>query len=184
MTSAYSDGVFYANNVRINPFLASCVAALSPEIAVDFGCGVGTNALFLQQLGWKVWCVDREDIAINSIRKRIPPERVIQTDIRELDITTLPNYSLVICNYVLQHIAAEEAKLFLLKVAEKLPQGGHLILSIFERDGAIDKSSLKNLLEEHQCKLLQEKCWSRWDYDHGPAHFHNGYESFWEKLKG
>ena len=182
MTNPYSDGVFYANNVRINPFLASCVEALSPDIAVDFGCGMGTNTLYLQQLGWEIWAIEREDIAVNALKEHIPPARVFQKDIRELDFLTLPNYSLAICNYVLQHLSLDESKTFLRTVVEKLPVGGHLVLSIFERDGAIDEVTLKYFMSGIRCKLLQEKSWSRWDYDHGPAHFHKGHESFWERL--
>lgn len=182
MTTLYSDGVFYEKNVRINPFLALCVDSLNCGIAIDFGCGVGTNALYLQERGWNVWAVERESIAVSEARTRISSQQVFQDDIREFDFSLLPDYSLITCNYVLQHFSVEEATIFLKKSIDKLSVGGHLILSIFERENAIDEVALKKLLKELSCDLLQEKHWSRWDYDHGPAHFHRGYESFWIKV--
>ena len=183
MQTPYSDGVFYANNTKINPFLASCIENISPNIAVDFGCGIGTNSCYLQQHGWEVWVVEREDIAVNVVKASIPHDRIFHNDIREMDFSLLPNFSLAICNYVLQHLALQEAIFFLQKVVNKLPCGGHVVLSIFERENAIDAAGLKDFLTDSQCQLLQEKTWSRWDYDHGPAHFHKGHESFWLKLK-
>ena len=183
MLTPYSDGVFYANNKRINPFLVSCVEMLSPASAVDFGCGMGVNACYLQEKGWIVWVVEREDLAINAVRKYFPHDRIFQSDIREFDFSLLPDVSLVVCNYVLQHLSVVESELFLQKIVEKLPIGGRIMLSIFERENAIDSVTLKKYLMSNKCKLVQEKLWTRWDTDHGPVHFHRGYESFWEREK-
>ena len=181
MNTPYSDGVFYANNIRVNPFLMDSVEELTPGIAIDYGCGIGTNASFLKQKGWDVYVVEREQIAIDSVIKKIEEKNVIQSDILNLDFSILPQCNLFICNYVLQHISKRDAQQFLASACQNLLIGGHAVLSLFERDEAIDEATLENVMISNSCFLQKSKKWSRWDYDHGPAHFHKGFESLWCK---
>ena len=67
--SSYSDGIFYSKNTRINPFLEKAVSGIIPGVAIDFGCGIGTNSKFLRNNGWDVYAIDREIIAIENVLK-------------------------------------------------------------------------------------------------------------------
>lgn len=181
MKTVYSDGIFYKNNLRVNPFLASCVSFLSPGIAIDYGCGIGTNAVFLQGLGWNTFVVEREDLAIAEIKTKIPQEQVFQGDLMNFNFSLLPSCDLMTCNYVLQHLPQVDAQKFIDIALKKLKIGGYAVFSIFEREKAISFEMLSSFLERNNCSLLQSKKWTRWDYDHGPTHFHKGIESFWRK---
>jgi tellurite methyltransferase len=41
-----------------NPWLAECIASLTPESAIDLGCGSGRDAVYLAAQGWHVQAVD------------------------------------------------------------------------------------------------------------------------------
>lgn len=181
MKSPYSDGVFYAHNVIINPFLVSAVAGLQPGIAVDFGCGMGANVAFLRRAGWQVWMVEREEIAVAELRRKFDPSFVIQADLRQLDFNLLPTCDLVTCNYVVQHLTRDEVAGFLRKAVSCLKPNGLFVLSNFQRADAVPFDELKPTMEGLGSELLSTKEWEREDRDHGPVHFHRGVESLWRK---
>lgn len=179
MSTAYSDGVFYARNNIVNPSLVAAVKDLEPGVAADIGCGMGPNAEFLTQAGWDVWLVEREDLAVMNLRQRFNPERILQADLRTLDFSLLPKLDLVTCNYVVQHLSAEEVVAFFKAVLGKLKDGGRFVLSNFERKDAVPFEFLARVLTESGCRLAAQNSWGRWDLAHGPAHFHRGVESLW-----
>ncbi|MDO4857598.1 MAG: class I SAM-dependent methyltransferase [Thermoguttaceae bacterium] len=181
MDTSYSDGIFYDNNHRINPFLISVTKTISPGIVIDYGCGIGTNAQYLKQLGWEVFVVEKEPIAISSLRKKFETERIVVGDCTSLDFSRLPTCDLAICNYVLQHFSVEAAEIFLLNVVSKVKEDGYLQISLFDRENVITSTQINSLFRNNGCVLLEQKYWTRWDHDHGPVHFHKGYESFWKK---
>lgn len=53
------------------PELLSFVATHAPGVAIDIGCGSGTNLLTLAQHGWKVTGVDFSPRAIKMARRRM-----------------------------------------------------------------------------------------------------------------
>lgn len=181
MSNQYSDGVFYHNNTRVNPFLVNNINTLIPGTAIDFGCGIGTNASYLKDIGWNVYLIEREDIALATINKSFSNDKVYHQDITKIVFKDLPICDLILCNYVMQHLTIDEAKVFIQNAISILSPNGHLIFSIFEREACIGFSTLVSVMEEQECSLLACKHWSRLDVDHGPAHYHNGVESFWKK---
>jgi tellurite methyltransferase len=58
------------------PILLAACQQLGPgagRLAVDLGCGEGTDALALLDRGWSVLAVDTEPAGLASLRARIPP---------------------------------------------------------------------------------------------------------------
>ena len=53
-----------------NPQLTQEVAALAPGAALDAGCGVGADALWLAARGWRVTAVDISATALDRARER------------------------------------------------------------------------------------------------------------------
>ena len=181
--SSYSDGNFYNANTRLNPFLVECVSDVKPGISIDFGCGIGTNSHYLQQNGWDVYLIDREEIAIKALSNRFDSNKVFQNDITNMDFSKLPMCNLVLCNYVLQHLPVQCAYSFINNAISKLQPLGYLVVSIFERENAISFSELDNHLKSLNGILIKKKSWCRLDSDHGPVHFHSGIECFWRFRK-
>lgn len=42
----------------------------TPGTAIDLGCGVGNEAVFMLHHGWSVWAIDAESQALNMLQKR------------------------------------------------------------------------------------------------------------------
>lgn len=55
---------------RPNPHLSAETADLVPGIALDAGCGAGTDALWLAERGWRVTAVDIAENALEAARSR------------------------------------------------------------------------------------------------------------------
>ena len=183
MNSAYSDGSFYASNTRYNPFIAEMSSTLSPGVAVDFGCGIGTNLYNLMYIGWDVYAIDIEPLAVKKAREILPANHVHLSSIDEFNLSVVPDIDLVLCNYVFQHMAYCEIERFIQNVSCKTKQSGHFILSFFEHRGDVDFEKVASCFIENGWQMLKEKAWCREDLDHGRPHTHEGIESFWQKTK-
>ncbi len=179
--SSYSDGIFYSKNTRINPFLEKAVSGIIPGVAIDFGCGIGTNSKFLRNNGWDVYAIDREIIAIENVLKILPRSRVYKEDIIDIDYSRLPMCKLITCNYVMQHMSIEEAKATILNMLKLLIRDGLIVFSIFSRNNCIDFDLINSIMKSNSCILKDKKEWIRKDVDHGPVHLHKGIEGLWIK---
>ena len=63
--------------------LVSEVEGLSPRRALDLGCGIGINALWLAKMGWEVTGVDWAESAIGKARTAATRESLeVGADIR------------------------------------------------------------------------------------------------------
>lgn len=182
MNSSYSDGVFYASNIKFNPFVAYASKSLHKGVAIDFGCGAGTNLYNLMQEGWIVYGVDREPLAIQKAQSKLPRDHIFLSEIDSFDFEKVPKAELILCNYVFQHLSRHEIERFVTNISSKVKTGGHFVFSFFEHRTDVTFSQVSNLLEEHRWKLLKMKEWSRLDTDHGDPHMHYGVESLWYKL--
>ncbi len=180
MKSSYEDGAFYNQNTRVNPFLIEHVNGLPAGQAIDFGCGVGTNSGYLLSRGWNVLGIDVEDIALDMAGKKLNGN-IFRQDLRAIEWDALPDFNLALCNYVIQHLSITEASTFLNDLAAHLASRGWLFLSVFDRENVLCFSEAAQLLANVGLVLQESKNWKRWDYDHGPAHFHVGTEAFFLK---
>jgi 2-polyprenyl-3-methyl-5-hydroxy-6-metoxy-1,4-benzoquinol methylase len=180
MPTTYSDGIFYKNNHRINPFIIKNISNITVGSSIDFGCGIGTNSKYLKSKGWQVLGVEIEDIAVEQAKINLDGN-VLKANISTLDWETIPSCNLVLCNYVFQHIPIPNAHIFLDNLSRKVLPGGHVIMSVFQRDEAIPFVDVQERLISNDFIVSEKKEWSRWDYDHGPAHFHVATECLFQK---
>lgn len=182
MSTLYSDGVFYKNNTIFNPFIKEALDNINPGIAVDFGCGIGTNIYNLSKCGWAVYGIDRETIAVESAKEKIDKNRIFCANLLEFDYNLIPLFDVALCNYVLQHMSKENAEKFLFKVDAKAKSDSIFIISFFLKRDGISFSELKVCMNKLGWKLGKEKAWKRLDTNHGEPHFHEGIESIWYKI--
>ena len=183
--SDYADGSFYRINKVVNPFVVSFAKRRVCGVVVDFGCGAGTNLLYLKNLGWKVLGFDRERLAVDVARKRWEGAEndIRQMDIESVDAGQIPVYDLALCNYVMQHLSKEGAVRLLENLAQKARPSSNCILSVFlERDG-IQKEEIDACMERGGWTLITQKEWRRYDDSHGIPHWHHGMETLWGRRK-
>lgn len=181
MNSSYSDGAFYLVNKTVNPFIVQNTEKLSPGLVIDFGCGNGKNLYYLLKKGWEVYAIDRELLAVQLAQKLLPSDRVVHASLSTFDFDSTPNYDLILCNYVLQHVPPIEVYDFVKKFSNKAKLDSHLLLSFFEHREGLDFDSLCQSILENGWTLCTAKKWSRLDTAHDLPHMHHGVESFWIK---
>ncbi|QYN38706.1 class I SAM-dependent methyltransferase [Pseudonocardia sp. DSM 110487] len=55
---------------RANPLLVETVAPLAPGTALDLGCGLGGDTIWLARRGWRVTAVDISSTAVDQVRRQ------------------------------------------------------------------------------------------------------------------
>ena len=181
MITPYSDGIFYAVKNHVNPFIIETVSQIAPGRVIDLGCGAGNNLRHMIDLGWDVYAVDREKIAIDMLNEFLPSDHVFCCDLRCMDFSKLPAWNLILCNYVLQHFTRVEMTECIERINMTSRANCMMILSVFENrsDFSVDEVFLE--LKNLNWQLKNSEKWSRMDTSHGDPHQHEGVDSFWIK---
>lgn len=135
----------YSNIISAIGMLAERFAKPHSRI-YDLGCSLGAATLsmrrHIQQEGCEIIAVDNSAAMVERCRLHLDayrsdtPVRVIEADIRELEIT---DASVVVLNFTLQFLAPADRRVLLEKIYAGLRPGGILILSekyIFDNEPA------------------------------------------------
>ena len=178
--SRYSDGVFYAINKHPNPFLISVAETMTPGVALDVGCGMGPNAKWLFDQGWKVHVIEQEEIALAHLLELFPSEYIHIGNAMDVAFDQTVRFDLLTCNYMLQHLSIAEATTLIKKMLGRMSVGAVQVYSLFESSGTISFVDLKSIMEESGAELMATKNWSVEDSNHGPTHHHSIVESAWK----
>lgn len=107
------------------------------RMAVDLGCGDGTESLALLSRGWRVLAVDQEAEAIGLLRARVPAEHAKRLETRQMGFEALdwPPCELVYAGYSLPFIAPAHCEAVLARLTAALRPGGRLAGQLFgDRD--------------------------------------------------
>jgi len=67
------------------PLVERFASGCEPGDALDLACGLGRNALYLAELGWRVTAVDGSAIAVEHVRRCVQAKR-LPIDIRLADL--------------------------------------------------------------------------------------------------
>ncbi len=67
------------------------------QLAIDVGCGDGTEVLALLDAGWRVLAIDQEDAALALLASRVPPDAAnrLQVQAARFETVTFPPGDLV-----------------------------------------------------------------------------------------
>ena len=112
------------------------VEGIPPRSALDLGCGMGTNALYLARLGWTVTGVDWSEEGLRRAESE-SAARGLHATFVVADMTTwLPSqrYELVTCMYALP--AGQLAREALATASTALAPGGLLLVAEWDRSMA------------------------------------------------
>ena len=111
-----------------NRFVLAELAALAPGRALDLGCGMGRNAVWLAEGGWDVTAVDFSDVAVRRAR-RLAARRGVRVEWLRADLRDYAPpegaFDLVLLAYV--HLPRVERRLVLRRAAAALAPGGTLL---------------------------------------------------------
>ncbi len=109
---------------------------------LDFGCGRGRNALFLQQQGFNVTAVDKNPNSINNLQKIIETEQLENITASTLDINQTQDYAddladfdLIISTVVMMFLDKNKiADIIKTMQAHTKPKGYNLIVCAVDSD--------------------------------------------------
>ena len=112
-----------------NLFLVAELGSLPPGRALDIACGMGRNAIWLAERGWRVTGVDYSEVALAEADRRAAA-RGVDVEWAQADVTQwAPDagvYDLVCLMYL--QIPAEERRVVLERAARALGPGGVMLV--------------------------------------------------------
>ncbi len=129
-----------------NEILVDQVESLTPGRALEYGCGTGSNAVWLAKQGWQVTAVDYSGVAIEK-GKRMAAEQALNVDFIVADASTYQpqgQYELITCFYI-QLFPEQRAKM-LANSSKALAPGGTFLFVSHDRSGPPSGWSVEDLL--------------------------------------
>lgn len=143
---------------KLNKNIGSLVNFLPKNGNVlDLGCGLGANSFFLSEKGFNVTCVDKDENAIDNIKKNFPNIKAVESDISSFDYWN-DRYDLILILNVLHFFNFQQAKQIIGNAIESLNKNGLIYLQVFSiNDPAFKKLSNKNLLTEEKNTFFKKE---------------------------
>lgn len=113
--------------------LMDCTGNLEPGRALDLGCGIGENAIWLAEHDWRVTGVDFSDVAIEKARKRAADKRVeVEFVVSDASVyRPSGRYDLITSFYI--HLWPEQRARMLANAVEALAPGGRILFVSHDR---------------------------------------------------
>lgn len=143
---------------KLNKNIGSLVNLLPKNGNVlDLGCGLGANSFFLSEKGFNVTCVDKDENAIDDIKKNFPNIKAVKSDILNFDYWD-DKYDLILILNVLHFFNLQQAKQIIGNAIGSLNKNGLIYLQVFSiNDPAFKKMSNKNLLTEEKNTFFKKE---------------------------
>jgi SAM-dependent methyltransferase len=122
-----------------NPTLVGAVSGLEPGVALELGCGSGTNAVWLAQQGWRVTAVDWSPVGLANAKAQADAAGV-QLDLQERDLfdwtPPVGAFELVLIVYL--HLPPAEREPVYSAAMRAVVPGGRLVIIGHDRSNAIE----------------------------------------------
>lgn len=167
------------------PLLAAACQELGAgqdRLAIDLGCGHGTEALELAALGWSVLAVDAQEAGLAILRARISPSAAKRISIMRASFTEaeFPPAHLIHAGFSLPFCPPRQFQAMWTRIREALVPGGVFVGQLFgirdswAADSAMtfhDRRQAESLLDGLQILHLQETEHDGHAFT-GPKHWH------------
>lgn len=99
-----------------------------PGIAIELGCGVGNEAVYMADRGWTVFAVDQQEAAMKFLKERKSPSSTlipVHADITQKELwNNLPQSDLIFASYALPFVPQKNFKIVWAQLCGKLSSGG------------------------------------------------------------
>jgi SAM-dependent methyltransferase len=151
-------------------------------VAVDLGCGDGTDSAELLSRGWEVHSIDAEEEAIRRVRGRIPASLAPRstTIVSSMEAATLPACHLIFASFSLPFCAPDVFPDLWARIRSALRPGGRFAGELFgDRDSWAsdpemtfhDVGAARALFEGMQLESFVEEDEDGESFE-GPKHWH------------
>ena len=147
-----------------NPILAEVAEGLAPGVALEVGCGEGTDALWLAKRGWTVTAADISRVALERARAADTAGAVtwLQTDLLAWRPPS-DTFDLVSAHYL--HFPPDERSAFFEGLARATRRGGTFLFVAHhpsDRDSTIGRPSIPDLYftSEEFAASLEPASWT------------------------
>lgn len=168
---------YYKNKLYQPPRELIQRAALSfekPGKAIDLGCGVGNEAVFLLNMGWQVWAIDSQRSAIQLLQNRkdlAASEKLVPLLAKfdnELDWEKLPLVDFVYASCSLPFCQSQDFLKVWNQMKEKVLPGGRIASHFFgcnyqgfsDREKSemtfLTRKDVESLFEDFEIEYFQE----------------------------
>jgi tellurite methyltransferase len=152
------------------------------RVAIDLGCGAGTDSLELLRRGWRVVAIDQQPAALRFLSRRTPPRLRSALTLQNLAMEglTLPKADLVYASFSLPFCDPEQFRPLWDAIRGALVPGGHFSGQLFGvRDEWAGKRPMsfhslrqvRQLTKGYRTELLRESEEAGRSFE-GPKHWH------------
>jgi tellurite methyltransferase len=149
---------------------------------VDLGFGAGSDTLELLRQKWRVWAIDQEPAAAESLGSRVPARWRASLKIRTapMEGISLPKVDLVYASYSLPFCASAEFPRLWATIRGALHPGGHFAGQLFgDRDAwaghrpmtFLTTRQVRQLTRGYRVELFREEEEEGRSFE-GPKHWH------------
>lgn len=115
----------YLNRLKI---VLNAVNTIKPKTVLDAGCGDGRVCLELNKLGYQVTGIDYSDRAVALAKAFNPEVEFLVQDLENLNMDK--KFDTIILMEVLEHFIPEKIDIILAGLANRLNEGGRLIITV------------------------------------------------------
>lgn len=117
------------------PYLVSTIDSgitIMPKTALDIGCGMGTNSIFLAERGFEVTAVDLSKVAIDAakVRARNAGQKVSFLNKNFLEFEKDTKFGFILDRRVFHFFDPEERPIYVEKVFQLLEDKGKFLLIV------------------------------------------------------
>lgn len=151
-------------------------------VAIDLGCGDGTDTVEMLSRGWDVVAIDAQEDAIRRVRERIPPEAAARstTIVSEMERVRFHEADLVLASWSLPFCRPESFSDVWERLRSSLRPGGRFAGELFgDRDSWAsdpemtfhDAAAARTLFEGWGVESFEEEEEDGEAFD-GPKHWH------------
>lgn len=117
------------------PYLVSIIDSgitIMPKTALDIGCGMGTNSIFLAERGFEVTAVDLSKVAIDAarVRARNAGQKVSFLNKNFLEFEKDAKFGFILDRRVFHFFDPEERPIYVEKVFQLLEDKGKFLLIV------------------------------------------------------
>ena len=155
----------------------------APQLAIDLGCGDGTESIYLLENGWHVLAIDGEPAAIKHLLAKTPEDLAInlQTQVVRFEALTFPDADLIHASYSLPFCPPEHFSTLWQKIIASVKRNGRFAGQLFGVNDSWSDSTKMTFHTKQEALALFEtfeiEYFAERDEDgqaaSGPKHWHD-----------
>lgn len=136
------------------------------KIAIDLGCGVGNDTVYLLKKDYKVTAVDKESSVIDLIRSRVSDTSKLDFIIDNFENIKLNKANLIVSNLSIYFCKPQYFDRFCHEITNNIIEGGYFVGNFLGKEDEwstdsnrtfIDKEELYSIFKDFEIVFFKEK---------------------------